>query len=56
MLARGSDVFASLYLLLIRGILAALRQKFHLPACPNLADYLSLRWLVIWSGFSDPGA
>ena len=28
-------------MLLIRGILAALRQVFHLSACPNLADYLS---------------
>jgi transposase len=27
-------------LLLIRGILAALRQKFHLSACPILADHL----------------
>jgi hypothetical protein len=27
-------------LLLIRGILAALRQIFHLSACPNLADHL----------------
>jgi hypothetical protein len=27
-------------LLLIRGILAALRQKFHLSACPNLAGHL----------------
>jgi hypothetical protein len=27
-------------LLLIRGILAALRQKIHLSACPILADHL----------------
>jgi hypothetical protein len=26
--------------LLIRGILAALRQKFHLSTCPNLASHL----------------
>jgi creatinine amidohydrolase/Fe(II)-dependent formamide hydrolase-like protein len=30
-------------LLLIRGILAALRQKFHLPACPNFAGHLCRR-------------
>jgi hypothetical protein len=34
-------------LLLIRGILAALRQIFHLPACPNLADHLSGRGICI---------
>jgi putative transposase len=28
-------------LLLIRGILAALRQKLHLSVCPNLANHLS---------------
>jgi hypothetical protein len=33
-------VFASSCLLLIRGILAALRQKFHLSGCPNLAGRL----------------
>jgi hypothetical protein len=27
--------------LLIRGTLAALRQKFHLSTCPNLAGHLS---------------
>jgi hypothetical protein len=26
---------------LIRGILAAFRQKFHLSTCPNMADRLS---------------
>jgi hypothetical protein len=30
-------------LLLIRGILAALRQKLHLSTCPNLASHLFLR-------------
>jgi hypothetical protein len=34
-------VFAWSCLLLIRGILAALRQKFHLSACPNLTDHWS---------------
>jgi hypothetical protein len=34
-------VFARLCLLLIRGILAAHWQKFHLPACPNLADHFN---------------
>jgi hypothetical protein len=29
--------------LLIRGILAALRQKFHLSTCPNLASHLCAR-------------
>jgi len=29
------------YPLLIRGILAALRQKFQLSACPNLPGHLS---------------
>jgi hypothetical protein len=29
--------------LLIRGILAALRQKLHLSTCPNLASHLSGR-------------
>jgi hypothetical protein len=29
-------------LLLIRGILAALRQVFHLSGCPNLADQLTV--------------
>jgi hypothetical protein len=33
-------------LLLIRGILAPLRQKFHLSARPNLADHLSLRAML----------
>jgi hypothetical protein len=28
-------------LLLIRGILAALRQKFHLSDCPNLVGHLT---------------
>jgi hypothetical protein len=28
-------------MLLIRGSFAALRQIFHLSACPNLADHLS---------------
>jgi len=31
------------YSLLIRGIIAALRQKFHLSTCPNLPGHLSWR-------------
>jgi hypothetical protein len=31
-------------LLLIRGILAALRQTFHLSSCLNSADHLSADW------------
>jgi hypothetical protein len=34
-------VLVSSWSLLIRGILAALRQKFHLSTCPNLASHLS---------------
>jgi hypothetical protein len=34
-------VFAWSCMLLIRGSFAALRQIFHLSACPNLADHLS---------------
>jgi hypothetical protein len=33
-------VFASSFSLLIRGIIAALRQGFHLTTCPNLASHL----------------
>jgi len=33
-------------LLLIRGILAALRQKIHLMTCPNSPGHLSDEWLV----------
>jgi len=33
-------VLAWSFLLLIRGILAALRQKIHLTTCPNSPDHL----------------
>src|SRR5271166_5940589 len=39
---RGSGVLVLSWSLLIRGILAALRQKFHLSTCPNLAGHLFL--------------
>jgi len=35
-----SDVLVLPLSLLIRGILAALRQIFHLSACPNLPGHL----------------
>jgi hypothetical protein len=38
---RASGVLALRLSLLIRGILAALRQIFHLSACPNLPGHLS---------------
>jgi len=37
-------------LLLIRGILAALRQKFHLTTCPNSPGHLLLRCLAHKAG------
>src|SRR3954451_13145279 len=37
---RGSGGLVSSWSLLIRGILAALRQKLHLSTCPNLASHL----------------
>src|ERR1700704_6618789 len=38
--ARGSGGLVSSCSLLINGILAALRQKFHLSTCPNFAGHL----------------
>jgi hypothetical protein len=38
---RGFGGLVSSWSFLIRGILAALRQKFHLSTCPNLAGHLS---------------
>jgi hypothetical protein len=38
----GSGVLVSSWSLLIRGILAALRQKLHLSTCPNLPSHLYL--------------
>src|SRR4051812_28325825 len=42
---RGSGGLVSSWSLLIRGILAALRQKLHLSTCPNLASHLS-EWVL----------
>jgi hypothetical protein len=47
-------VFVSTFLLLIRGILAALRQKIHLALCadsrpPHVEEVERLRWRI-WNG------
>src|SRR3954467_4527921 len=44
---RGSGGLVSSWSLLIRGILAALRQKLHLSTCPNLASHLFAEWIGI---------
>src|SRR3954447_20678693 len=44
---RGSGGLVSSWSLLIRGILAALRQKLHLSTCPNLASQLYSRHLAV---------
>jgi hypothetical protein len=40
MSGEGFGAFVLPQLFLCRSILAALRQKFHLSTCPNLADHL----------------
>jgi hypothetical protein len=44
---RGSGGLVSSWSLLIRGILAALRQKLHLTTCPNFAGHLSPNWSAL---------
>jgi len=50
-----SGVLVSSWSLLIRGILAALRQKLHLSACPNLASHLWVSRIPVQSGIGLGG-
>jgi hypothetical protein len=50
----GSGVLVSSWYLLLRGILAALRQKFHLSTCPNFPGHLSNYNLTVDPTARDP--